>query len=275
MNSPPCRARTPALPTCHDLPPAVPVRPASRRRRPGRPQRDARDREQRPGGQRSLPGAEGVGQWRAHARRHRAAQAAPGGVEAGDQPGAGREARLDHRGQQGLGDDDPRSHDRRAAQLEPGGRPSRRAAVPRDKHAGPQAVAAAHVRRQRDAHPITSVGTAKAPAAGIVHSTMGQSGGYLLTRPAGEISALEVVRAVDGDEPAYRCTEIRQRGPLGVPAERCARPCAIARAMAAAQDAWSRALAQVSIADLAADIDADSDGTAMTAVRRWLTATGN
>lgn len=46
---------------------------------------------------------------------------------------------------------------------------------------------------------------------------------------------------------------------------------ALSRAMAAAQDAWSRALAQVSIADLAADIDADSDGTAMTAVRRWLT----
>jgi hypothetical protein len=43
--------------------------------------------------------------------------------------------------------------------------------------------------------------------------------------------------------------------------------------MAAAQDAWSRALAEISIADLAADIDADSDGTAMSDVRRWLTAT--
>ncbi|WP_433444771.1 hypothetical protein [Nonomuraea sp. CA-141351] len=39
--------------------------------------------------------------------------------------------------------------------------------------------------------------------------------------------------------------------------------------MAAAQDAWSRALAHISIADLAAWIDADSDGTAMTDVRRW------
>ncbi|GAA2815113.1 RrF2 family transcriptional regulator [Nonomuraea dietziae] len=111
--------------------------------------------------------------------------------------------------------------------------------------------------------------------AGIVGSTMGQSGGYVLTRPASEISALEVVRAIDGDEPAYRCTEIRQRGPLGIPAERCARPCAIARAMAAAQDAWSHALAQVSIAGLAADIDADSDGTAMPDVRRWLATTRN
>ncbi|WP_344291853.1 hypothetical protein [Streptomyces synnematoformans] len=81
---------------------------------------------------------------------------------------------------------------------------------------------------------------------------------------------LEVVQAIDGTEPAYRCTEIRQRGPLAVPAGQCERPCAIARAMAAAQEAWYRALAAVSIADLAAAIDADSDGTAMEDVRRWL-----
>lgn len=109
--------------------------------------------------------------------------------------------------------------------------------------------------------------------AGIVRSTAGQVGGYTLTRPAAAVSVLEVVRAIDGDEPAYRCTEIRQRGPLGIPAERCTRPCAIARAMATAQDAWAHALARVSIADLAADIDADSDGTAMAGVRRWLATT--
>jgi DNA-binding IscR family transcriptional regulator len=80
----------------------------------------------------------------------------------------------------------------------------------------------------------------------------------------------DAVRAVDGDEPAYRCAEIRQRGPLAVPAERCMQACAIARAMATAQDAWSQALAGISIADLAATIDADSDGTAMADVRDWL-----
>lgn len=110
--------------------------------------------------------------------------------------------------------------------------------------------------------------------AGIVRSTTGQAGGYILTRPSTQISALEVVRAIDGAEPAYRCAEIRQRGPLGIPAERCSRPCAIARAMATAQDAWSQALARISIADLATRIDADSGGTAMADVRRWLT-TGN
>ncbi|MFC9977448.1 RrF2 family transcriptional regulator [Spirillospora sp. NPDC127200] len=109
--------------------------------------------------------------------------------------------------------------------------------------------------------------------ADIVRSTVGKIGGYTLTRPATAISALDVVRAIDGNAPAYRCAEIRQRGPLGIPAEKCSRPCAISRAMAAAQDAWSHALAEISIADLAAQIDADSAGTAMADVRRWLTAT--
>ena len=105
---------------------------------------------------------------------------------------------------------------------------------------------------------------------GIVHATAGQVGGYALTRPAASVTMLEVVQAIDGIEPAYRCTEIRQRGPLAVPAEQCERPCAIARAMATAQEAWHRALAAVSIADLAAAIDIDSDGTAMADVRHWL-----
>ncbi|WP_219519724.1 hypothetical protein [Nonomuraea ceibae] len=42
--------------------------------------------------------------------------------------------------------------------------------------------------------------------------------------------------------------------------------------MAAAEDAWADALRQVTIAGLAARIDADSGGTAMGAVSRWLAA---
>ena len=110
--------------------------------------------------------------------------------------------------------------------------------------------------------------------AGIVISSEGQAGGYALTRSAARISVLDVVQAIDGTQQAYRCAEIRRRGPLAVPADQCARPCAIARAMAAAQEAWSEALAATSIADLAARIDADSDGTAMADVRGWLTVVG-
>src|SRR5690606_15373888 len=71
-------------------------------------------------------------------------------------------------------------------------------------------------RRRRPAQPVSQRGGGcprRGARAGIVYSTAGQAGGYELTRPAGQISALEVVRAIDGGEPAYRCTEIRARSP--------------------------------------------------------------
>jgi Rrf2 family protein len=108
--------------------------------------------------------------------------------------------------------------------------------------------------------------------AGVVLSTPGQIGGYALARPAARITLLEVVEAIDGEEPAFRCTEIRQQGALALPAKRCSKPCAIARAMAAAEDAWRLALADVSVADLSANIDTDSGGGAMTDLRDWLGA---
>jgi Rrf2 family protein len=106
--------------------------------------------------------------------------------------------------------------------------------------------------------------------AGVVHSTAGQVGGYALTRPAQTIALLEVVQAIDGEEPAFRCTEIRQRGPLAAPPKRCKDACAIARAMTAAEHAWRQALASISIADLATNIDTDSANTAMADLRDWL-----
>jgi Rrf2 family protein len=106
--------------------------------------------------------------------------------------------------------------------------------------------------------------------AGLVRSTQGQVGGYELTREPGAITVLDVVSAIDGDAPAFRCTEIRQRGPLGTPPERCLRPCAIARAMAAAEHAWREALRAVTIADLTEDVQEDTDGAAMPRLREWL-----
>lgn len=107
--------------------------------------------------------------------------------------------------------------------------------------------------------------------AGITRSTQGAvGGGYELTGAPAAISVLDVVRAVDGAEPAFRCTEIRQRGPLAAPPEACRRACAVARAMATAESAWRAALAEVSIADLAADVEVDTDGAAFPRLRAWL-----
>ena len=51
------------------------------------------------------------------------------------------------------------------------------------------------------------------PEPGIVESRPGPLGGYRLARPPSDITLLDVVLAVDGDDAAFRCREIRQRGP--------------------------------------------------------------
>src|SRR3954452_24930473 len=106
--------------------------------------------------------------------------------------------------------------------------------------------------------------------AGLVRSTQGQSGGYVLTRPAEDITVLDVVEAVDGARPAFRCTEIRRRGPLATPPEACTAPCAISRAMTAADDAWRAALRDVTIADLAGTVNRDYGRAVMSVIPRWL-----
>ena len=69
--------------------------------------------------------------------------------------------------------------------------------------------------------------------AGVLETVKGPRGGYRLARPAAEITLLDVVEAIDGDEPAFRCTEIRRRGPSAVPAREYTQPCGIHRAFLA------------------------------------------
>lgn len=105
--------------------------------------------------------------------------------------------------------------------------------------------------------------------AGLIHAVEGRDGGYLLSRPGADISVLDVVHAIDGPEPAFRCTEIRQQGPLPTTGEACKVPCGIARVMATAERAWRDSLRSVTLADLAAMVDASSPG-AWTSVQHWL-----
>src|SRR5436309_8770080 len=86
--------------------------------------------------------------------------------------------------------------------------------------------------------------------AGIVEATAGRKGGYRLARPAEQITVLDVVDAVEGSEPAFRCSEIRRRGPARVAASEYRHPCGIASAMQRAEDAYRAELARVTIADL-------------------------
>ena len=108
--------------------------------------------------------------------------------------------------------------------------------------------------------------------AGLVRSTEGRVGGYLLTRPADEVTVLDIVLAIEGDEPAFRCTEIRQNGPLAAKPEDCRRACSVARAMYAAEDAWRASLRGVTVADLVDAVNADTGPKTFAALRGWLGA---
>ena len=81
---------------------------------------------------------------------------------------------------------------------------------------------------------------------------------------------LDVVLAIEGSEPAFRCTEIRQNGPLPASAKACRRPCGVARAMYAAEDAYRASLRAVSIADLAEGVKEDAGPQVFVRVRGWL-----
>src|SRR5579883_3151621 len=78
--------------------------------------------------------------------------------------------------------------------------------------------------------------------AGILDALPGPKGGYRLARPAEQITLLEVAQAIEGKQPAFRCTEIRQRGPACVEPEAYRSPCAINAAMLRAEAAWRDSL---------------------------------
>lgn len=95
--------------------------------------------------------------------------------------------------------------------------------------------------------------------AGVLESVSGPKGGYRLARPAGEITMLEVVEAIDGREPAFTCSEIRRRGPAGgQPASAYPKPCGIHAVMVRADEAWRREIASTTILELALHAAASS-----------------
>src|SRR6478735_6266339 len=106
--------------------------------------------------------------------------------------------------------------------------------------------------------------------AGILVSGHGPRGGYRLARPAREITVLDVVEAIDGDEPAFRCTEIRRRGPTAQPASAYRLACGINRVMDAADDAWRSTLRSVTVAELVDGVMRDASPAGLAAGARWI-----
>lgn len=96
-------------------------------------------------------------------------------------------------------------------------------------------------------------------AVGMLESIPGPHGGYRLARAPERITLLDIVLAVEGREPAFRCAEIRRRGPNPLPASAYVKPCGINVAMLRAEKAWRAALAETRLSDIVADFMADAD----------------
>jgi Rrf2 family protein len=95
----------------------------------------------------------------------------------------------------------------------------------------------------------------------IVATVPGPQGGYRLARSPEAITLLDIVLAVEGNQPAFRCQEIRRRGPDPLPARLLTNPCGINAAMLRAERAYRAELRRVSIADILADLTHQDDGT--------------
>jgi Rrf2 family protein len=109
-------------------------------------------------------------------------------------------------------------------------------------------------------------------AAGLFASVPGPKGGYRLARSPEAISLLDVVLAVEGDKPAFRCSDIRKCGPTASPSSAYSATCAIHAAMLAAERSWRASLASTSLADITRRTGRSLSPEVRAKAERWLGA---
>lgn len=94
----------------------------------------------------------------------------------------------------------------------------------------------------------------------ILGTISGPKGGYYLATPPEQVTLLDVILAVEGPEPAFRCKEIRRNGPNPLPAGSFKAPCQINAAMLRAEQSYRSELRKITIADLIKQVSEDDDG---------------
>lgn len=106
--------------------------------------------------------------------------------------------------------------------------------------------------------------------AGVLASVPGARGGFRLARRPERITLMDVVAAIEGNDDAFQCQEIRRRG-LGAdaPGGDFRAPCAIATAMRSAELAWRRELAAQTLDDVRKAAEAHAPRAAERTRRRF------
>jgi len=140
------------------------------------------------------------------------------------------------------------------------------AGLPNGRYLSTKALAEFHgVPKEYLSKALQSLSQAK-----LVDSTLGPSGGYRLSRPAAEISFLDVVEAVEGKERTFVCNNIRTNNPCR-PKSYCeAGPCAIARIMWEADETWRASLRSVTLAALIQTLEKEIPVTLWQSSSEWV-----
>lgn len=127
------------------------------------------------------------------------------------------------------------------------------AGLPPDRYLATKALAELHgVPKEYLSKALQSLSTAK-----LVSSTLGPSGGYRLAKAPEAITILDIVEAVEGPGKTFVCTQIRQNNPCR-PVGYCeSGPCAVARVMWQADEAWRSSLRGVRLSDLTQTLGTD------------------
>jgi Rrf2 family protein len=108
--------------------------------------------------------------------------------------------------------------------------------------------------------------------AGLVISEAGLRGGYRLARKPAAITVLDVVDALEGDKPLFRCREIRRDCVLysdELPTWATSGLCSIHAVMRSAEQQMRLVLAGTTLADLAAQVTRKVPAEFRTASRNW------
>ena len=106
--------------------------------------------------------------------------------------------------------------------------------------------------------------------AGILENALGPTGGYRLAKPPDSISFLDIVEAIEGKGPAFRCTEIRKNNPCKKAGQTFTAKCTIAHIMLEAEDAWRAHLANTSLADLGVMLGTAVPGDLLARSHQWI-----
>ncbi|HSN37688.1 MAG TPA: Rrf2 family transcriptional regulator [Arthrobacter sp.] len=103
--------------------------------------------------------------------------------------------------------------------------------------------------------------------AGILGSVSGPRGGFHLARRPEHVTVLDIVLALEGPDPVFRCEGIMGNVPDADTEQNFVRTCLISQTMRQAELAWRQALARQTIAGIADSMERRSPQDRVKAVR--------